>query len=79
MKKTALNGAQITSLQTIVEQVATRVIPAESAVGMALFAFPTMTPEEARAIFLPAAKQGPPPEAVAEQDSIRRAIGIHRG
>ncbi len=79
VQKTALNGAQITSLQTLVEQVAQGIIPAESAVGMALFSFPTMTPEEARAIFVPAAEQGPPPKPEQQQDGVGRAIGIHRG
>ena len=54
--KTALNGAQISSMVDLVQQVAAGEMPVESAVEVALFAFPTLSREQARGMFEPAAK-----------------------
>ena len=52
----AMNGAQIASLMEIVLNVASGVLPLESAVAMIPLAFPTITSERARAMLAPAAE-----------------------
>ena len=66
VQATALNGAQLASLLTLVEAVADKGIPPESGAGMVAVAFPTMTPEQVNAIIAPLksfepAKPDPPP------------------
>ena len=52
---TALNGAQITSLQAMVLAVANGELPPEAAVPMILVSFPSVSQEQAEAMVLPAA------------------------
>lgn len=59
VQDTALNGAQVTSLQEIVASVAAKQLPAESAKAMILAAFPRLTPETVNAIVDPAASFTP--------------------
>ena len=51
--KTALNGAQVNSLRELMAD-AVAGTPLESVVGVAMFSFPTMTRDEALAMFKPA-------------------------
>ena len=55
----ALNGAQISSLQAIVQSVADGLIPLESAVGVMATAFPGIDEAQARSILSPAANWKP--------------------
>lgn len=66
IQKTALNGGQISALQKLTADVVAGNTPVESAIGTALYSFPTMTDAEARAIFEPAARK-------AEEDEAERA------
>lgn len=52
----AMNGAQVTSLLSIIQSVADGSLPAESAIAALVVAFPTIDPEEAKRIIEPAAK-----------------------
>lgn len=56
VQKTALNGAQVAELKQMVLDVQAGDLVLESAVAAALFAFPTMSDSEARAMFGPAAE-----------------------
>jgi len=68
VQKTALNGAQAKSLQDFITLVAEGTVPAESAIHGMLFAFPTMTEEQARAMIEPAL------EKVAENEAKAKAM-----
>ena len=57
--KTAMNGAQVSSMIAVVEQVAAKIIPAASAVALLMRSF-QMTEAEARSIIEPAAAFNPP-------------------
>lgn len=61
VQEQALNGAQISSLLELVQNVATGMLPLESAVGLMLASFPTMQEAEARSILTPAVGFSPPP------------------
>lgn len=56
----ALNGAQVTALQTIVQSVADGTVPAESAIVILQVAFPTIAPDVARAIINPVVPRSEP-------------------
>jgi uncharacterized protein len=61
VQKTALNGAQVTSLIDLVAKVANKEIPAESAVQIITLSFP-VTEAQARAMVTPAEDFEPPKE-----------------
>ena len=65
VQDTALNGAQISSLQDIVVQAATGVIPITSAKALAAAAFPLLTPQQLDAIFADIKPTTPTPPAPA--------------
>ena len=56
VQDTALNGAQVTALLELVKEVGLGNIPAESAIQIALVAYPTVSIQKAREMFLPAEK-----------------------
>lgn len=63
---TAMNGAQVTALQAIVQSVADTMLPPETAIQLILVSFPTITQAQARAMIAPLAsfeqaKPEPPP------------------
>lgn len=77
VQTTALNGAQVTSLQGIVQSVALRQLPAESAVQMIMAAFPTLDRERVEAMVLPAAGMpAPAPGAVSGAPAGDLAPGV---
>lgn len=65
VQDTALNGAQISSLQDIVVQAATGVIPISTAQALASAAFPLLTPQQLDAIFRDIKPSTPQPPAPA--------------
>jgi HK97 family phage portal protein len=69
VQATALNGAQVTALQTIVQSVADGLMPAQSAIEMLTTAFPSLTAEEARRIIGPATNFKPAPRPVAQPNA----------
>lgn len=54
VQRQALNGAQMSSIQGVIEAVASGMIPASSAIQMLKISFPSMTSEEAGALIDPA-------------------------
>jgi len=69
VQDTALNGAQVTALTEMAIQVASGGLPAASAIAIARVGFPTVSPEEANAMFVPAqtfsdAKPDPVPNTI---------------
>lgn len=56
VQEQALNGAQISSLQEIVQAVADGLLPAASAIGLIMIAFPGMSRDQASEIIEPAAE-----------------------
>lgn len=52
---TALNGAQVTALQSVVQAVADGMLPADTAIQLILVSFPTIPESQARAIVNPLA------------------------
>lgn len=65
VQDTALNGAQISSLQDIVVQAATGVIPISTAKALASAAFPLLTQQQLDAIFADIKPTAPQPPATA--------------
>lgn len=59
VQATAMNGAQVQALASLVAQVAAGQMPADSAKAVAAAAFPLLTAEEINAIFAPLAKFEP--------------------
>jgi hypothetical protein len=62
VQEQALNGAQISSLLELVQNVSSNTIPLESAIGLMLASFPTMQESEARRILAPAVGFAPEPQ-----------------
>lgn len=60
VQEQALNGAQISSLLELVQNVSNGMLPLESAVGLMLASFPAMEEAEARRILSPAVGFAPP-------------------
>ncbi len=74
VQDTAMNGAQVASMQAIVQSVSDGLLPADSAAGMLAVAFPTLTPEQIAAIVAPAglaadAKKAEPPAPAGFQQT----------
>ena len=70
VQEQALNGAQISSLLELVQNVSMGVLPLESAIGLMLASFPTMEEAEARRILTPAVGFAP---ATTDQAAAKAA------
>jgi hypothetical protein len=64
-----LNGAQMSSLQAIVQAVADKTLPAESAIALVVLAVPGVSQETARALVTPAEKFVQPKEPTVAAQS----------
>lgn len=74
VQETALNGAQIQALQTIVQSVADGLLPPPSAIEIMLVSFPSLTKDDAEAIIGPASafaseRPAPGPADPPQQES----------
>lgn len=78
VQKTALNGAQVSALTAMVQQVSSGEMPAASAISAALFGFPTMTEAEAKAMFEPAALAATENKAAKAAEAERVAIQMQQ-
>ena len=78
IQKTALNGAQIQSLLTIVTQVATGQIPFETASATISTSFPTLLPAEISAILNPVKNFKPAPALSDRRNRERRFLADTR-
>ena len=84
VQDTALNGAQVTALQGMLQSVANGELPLETARAMIAAAFPALTPEQIDAMvrplatFKPKEDQGaspPPPPPPPTNDKAAAAAG----
>lgn len=73
-----LNGAQIKELKQLVIDVASGVLPRESALGIIAVAFPTVTPEQASQMLPPAGFTPPPAEPTPEPGANTQRSGPYR-
>jgi HK97 family phage portal protein len=78
VQDTALNGAQIVSLQAIVQSVADGTLPAEAAKGLLAAAFPAFTPEKIDAILAPLNGFSPTPDGDVVESSRDVVLDVAR-
>jgi len=69
VQQTALNGAQIASMQQIAQSVSDGLLPAETAVQLIMVSFPTVDEATARSIIGPASAFTPTTEQLSSMDA----------